>query len=59
MLKVYDYRCPQCDHAEERMVKQADADTQLCRQHLNEVTMLRLPPGTRTTFRFADQKLKQ
>ena len=55
MYITFDYKCPQ-GHVESRFVKRDEKDEQYC-NHCNE-WMRRLPPGTRTTFKFADTKLK-
>jgi hypothetical protein len=62
-MKVYDYKCQLCGHTEERYVQDWEAEqTQWhrCPGRDGEVqAMVRLPPGTRTHFRFADTKLKR
>jgi len=60
---TFDYKCPSCAQVDSRMVKREDMDDQVCRPCVrgnphNDVRMIRLPPGTRTHFRFADTKLK-
>jgi hypothetical protein len=52
---TFDYKCPDCGHEDTRLVKREEMDEQAC---TCEQTMRRLPAGTRTTFRFADTKLK-
>jgi hypothetical protein len=52
---TFDYKCPDCGHVDTRLVKREEMDEQAC---TCEQTMRRLPAGTRTTFRFADTKLK-
>jgi len=67
MYITFDYRCPE-GHHEERFVKKSEMDDQWC-NHIHEsgfgklgktcdAPMTRLPAGTRTTFRYADTKLK-
>lgn len=55
MYITFTYRCPECGHEEDRFVKKSEMDSQT---HCG-VPMVRLPPATRTTFRFADTKLKE
>lgn len=63
MYITFDYRCPYCEHEESRFVKRTEMDDQECTHpglpswHV-PAPMTRLPAGTRTTFRFADTKLK-
>lgn len=63
MFITFDYRCRECGHQEERFVKRPDMDEQRCRVLDHEGSacksaMTRLPAGTRTTFRYADTRLK-
>ncbi len=66
MYITFTYRCRDCGHEEDRFVKRAEVDEQVCKQMLPRgVTdypcggqMDKLPAGTRTHFRFADTKLK-
>jgi hypothetical protein len=51
-VKVYDFKCIRCPIIEERFVKQHD-DAQECRCG---APMVKLPPATPTTFRFADKR---
>lgn len=51
-MRIYDYRCPACGAVEERLVKDAD-QAQFCWSGC-EGLMVRLMPGPRTTFEFAD-----
>lgn len=53
---TFDYRCLQCGHEEERLVLKSEMDAQRCK-HCNGQTA-RMPAATRTTFRYADTKLK-
>lgn len=55
---TFDYKCPQCGHREPRFVRRSEMDEQTCGKHLGLVPLTRLPPATRTTFRFADSRLK-
>ena len=63
MYITFDYRCPHCGHEESRFVKRSEMDEQTCDHgglpswH-EPALMKRLPAGTRTTFRYADSKLK-
>ena len=57
MFITFDYRCPD-GHEEERLVLRKEMDAQRCREGDCKKRMIRLPAGTRTTFRFADTKLK-
>lgn len=68
MFVCFDYRCPTCGHEEERFVRRDQMDEQFCPNYLGPhdkiacgsyAPMTRLPAGTRTTFRFADTKLKR
>lgn len=52
---TFDYRCDK-GHEQERLVLRKDMDAQRC--ETCKGLMRRLPAGTRTTFRFADNKLK-
>jgi DNA-directed RNA polymerase subunit RPC12/RpoP len=54
MYVTYDYRCIDCKKEEIRMVKKEDRDKQYCKYCISGV-MLRLPPATRTTFKFNDK----
>ena len=55
---TFDYRCHTCNEIDSRFVKRTDMNDQWCPKHSAPKPMTRLPAGTRTTFRFADQKLK-
>ena len=58
MLVLFDYHCPTCHkpgQGEERMVRGEEADEQECKCGQK---MVRLPAGTRTTFRFADARYR-
>lgn len=52
---TFDYRCEK-GHEDSRMVLRKEMDAQRCKECKG--LMRRLPAGTRTTFRFADRKLK-
>lgn len=53
----FDYKCKACTALpEHRMVKRINMDSQVCEECGGD--MVKLPPATRTTFRFADTKLK-
>ncbi len=57
MYITFDYKCTTCGDTYTRFVKREEKDNQICA--CQSVTpMTRLPAGTRTTFRFADTKLK-
>jgi len=64
MYISFDYLClnENCKEIESRMVKKEEMDKQVhhCNGNPNSVPyfMKKLPAGTRTTFRFADTKLK-
>jgi putative FmdB family regulatory protein len=53
-VKVYDYLCKTCQKREERWVKTPE-DVVAC-SRCGSVHMTRLPPATKTTFRFADKR---
>ena len=54
---TFTFRCPSCKHTEEdKLVRRTEMDDQPC-PRCND-TLVRLPAGTRTHFRFADSKLK-
>lgn len=63
---TFDFQCPDCGHRETRLVRRSEMDQQVC-PVTNEgiplppcaATMVRLPAGTRTNFRFADRRLKR
>lgn len=56
MYITFDFKCPTCALVDSRFVRRDDMDKQKC-EACDEV-LIRLPAGTRTTFRFADGKLK-
>ena len=61
MYVSFDYRCPhldRCGHEESRFVRREAMDHQICGHAGCEALMVRLPPATRTTFRYADTRLK-
>lgn len=55
MYITFDYRCPTTGEVESRFVKRSEMDEQFNEEGER---MIRLPAGTRTTFRYADTKLK-
>ena len=65
---TFDYKCPE-GHYETRMVQRSEMDKQWCNEPDEsrfkllgkkcDAPMIRLPAGTRTTFRFNDKKLKR
>lgn len=59
MFASFDFRCigPQCGHEEDRFVKKEVVDLVRCSKC--DSSTIRLPAGTRTTFRHADRKLKR
>jgi DNA-directed RNA polymerase subunit RPC12/RpoP len=57
MFIRFNYRCPTCGHEEERFIKKEQMDEQMC--PACTVPLTRLPAAPRTTFRFADRRLKQ
>jgi len=56
MLVRFDYRCDNCERTTDRLVKKERQDDQHCA--ICCTPMRRLPAAPRTTFRFADTKLK-
>lgn len=58
MFISFDYRCRDCFAVESRFVRKTEKDTQRCTACDSDNPMARLPAGTRTTFRYADKKLK-
>lgn len=58
MYISFTFRCvnPVCTKTEDRMVRRDEMDIQVCRDCGSDVR--RLPAAPRTTFRFADKKLK-
>jgi hypothetical protein len=57
MYITFDFKCGTCGDVQSRFVKREEIDKQLCAcQTITPMT--RLPAGTRTTFRYADTKLK-
>lgn len=62
MYITFDYKCrdyKRCEHFETRMIKKDEMDDQRCGWKGCQALMTRLPANTRTTFRFADRKLKR
>lgn len=60
MFISFDYKC-KSGHVDSRLVKRDQMDNQFCFHDDHGgfiLRMTRLPAGTRTTFRFADTKLK-
>lgn len=57
MYVTFDYRCPSCGAEETRFVKKVEVHQQRCKCRYSG-HMVKLPAGTRTTFRYADTKLK-
>lgn len=58
MFIRFDYRCP-CGRREERFVRKSEMDSQFCtRAGCMKRRMDRLPAAPKTTFRFADRRLK-
>lgn len=56
-LVVHDYRCTKCPGYEaDKLVSRKAMDDVRC--PACDAPMVRLPPPTRTTFRFADRRLK-
>ena len=58
---TFDYKCTACKRVVTRMVRRPEMDKQFCKTNCDgdhPTPMTRLPAGTRTTFRFADTKLK-
>lgn len=57
MYVVFDYQCPVCGHVEADKLTLRDEHLPHCPTCL--WVMKRLPAGTKTHFKFADQKLKR
>ncbi len=55
---TFTYRCSEGDHEEDRLVRREEQHNQYCELHPFQGPMTKLPAGTRTTFRYADTKLK-
>lgn len=51
----FDYKCLQSGEIVSKFIKKIDMNDQTCRCG---APMVKLPPGTKTHFRFADTKLK-
>lgn len=61
MYISFDYKCRVCDTITPRFVKKEVMDNQHCAEGKCfdfATKLIRLPAGTRTTFRHADTKLK-
>ena len=58
MFVSFDYRCPSCFSVASRFIRKSEMDKQKCDECDTHLPMNRLPAGTRTTFRYADTKLK-
>ena len=60
---VFDYVCPTCARRDDnKMVRRSEMDEQYCGTNCDgdhPTKLVRLPAGTRTTFRFADGSLKK
>ena len=67
MFIKFDYRCPDCGFQEERFVRKELMESQQCPNYAHptdekpcySMVMTRLPAAPRTTFRFADRRLKK
>lgn len=59
MFIAFTYKCPACGHTEDRFVRRSEMDVQVCTRNKAMRLMTRLPAGTRTTFKFADGRLKR
>jgi len=57
MYITFDFKCLTCGEVRTRFVKREEIDKQMCACQTIE-PMKRLPAGTRTTFRYADTRLK-
>lgn len=55
MYISFDYKCSKCSAIEPKLVRREEQDSQVCQCGSPQT---KLPAGTRTTFRFADTKLK-
>lgn len=53
-MKIYDYLCRACQHREERYVHTPDERVTCSRCGSEHIT--RLPPATKTFWRFADKR---
>lgn len=58
MYITFDYRCSDCFAVDTRFVRKSEKDEQHCKECDSPLPLVRLPAGTRTTFRYADRKLK-
>lgn len=58
MFISFDYRCPSCFTVDSRFIRKSEMDAQTCDECDSPTPLVRLPAGTRTTFRFADTRLK-
>ena len=58
MFVKFDFACRQCATVEERFVKKSEVDSQVCSVDSSH-ELRRLPAGTRTTYKFADARLKR
>lgn len=59
MFVSFDYRCPHCFSVDSRFVKKVEQYQQRCNECDYTGHMVKLPSGTRTTFKHADTKLKR
>jgi len=60
---TFDFKCSHCGNVDSRFVKREEMDNQTCEHEglpswHQPSLMTRLPAATRTTFKFADTKLK-
>ena len=55
MYISFDYACEKCKAVEAKLVRREEIDSQVCRCGSPQ---RKLPAATRTTFRYADTKLK-
>ena len=62
MYISFDYKCRECDHVTSRFIRKRYMDKQICGKPSTTFPcrglMVKLPAGTRTTFRHADPNLK-
>lgn len=59
MFVTFDYRCrdmKRCGMITSRFIEKDDMNDQICECG---ASLAKLPAGTRTTFRFADERLKK
>jgi predicted nucleic acid-binding Zn ribbon protein len=53
MYVSYDYKCQWCNITQNRFIDKKEKDNQTCKRC--NAPMLKLPPATKTTFKFNDK----